>query len=312
MPKNGKNHTEKRFLLQTEFDEFLLDRRARSLTRKTLLYYRTSLRLFLSFLTDQGVTTTADVTARHIRLFLVHLEDTGKGEGGRHNIYGAIRTFLYWFGAEYAPDGWKNPIQDKRIATPKRPEEAMEPVSLEQFQRLLAACEGRRMVDARDRAMLLMLLDTGLRKQELLDLCIGDIDTRTGEVFVRRGKGRKPRTVVFGASTKKAVRSYLRHLADTSASAPLWVARGGGKLSYQGAREALRRRAVRAGMEEIGFHRFRYAFAVNYLRNGGDLATLQRLLGHKSLKVMERYLKLVTDDLRLAHRRASPVDNLLE
>ncbi|MCL4862782.1 MAG: site-specific integrase, partial [Caldilineaceae bacterium] len=67
MPKNGKNHTEKRFLLQTEFDEFLLDRRARSLTRKTLLYYRTSLRLFLSFLTDQGVTTTADVTARHIR-----------------------------------------------------------------------------------------------------------------------------------------------------------------------------------------------------------------------------------------------------
>lgn len=311
MPVKAKNHDTFRFPLHQEIDEFLLDRRARGLTKKTLLYYRHGLTLFRDFLTAQGIKTTADVLPNHIRLFLVHLEEMGKSEGGRVNVYGAVRSFLYWFGAEYAPDAWKNPIQDKRIVTPKRGEEPMEPVSLEEFHQLLAACKGGRLVDERDRAMLLVLLDTGVRKQELVDLRVGDVDLRTGEIAVKRGKGRTPRTVIFGAATKKALRSYAKQLPSQVADAPLWVTRSGGKLTAQGAREALRRRAVRAGLEEIGFHRFRYAFAVNYLRNGGDLATLRRLLGHKSLKVMERYLKLLTDDLKIAHGRASPVDNLL-
>jgi integrase/recombinase XerD len=311
MPRMSQNPKVLRLILDREIDEFLLDRKARSLTKKTLLYYQHALSLWREFLASQGVQTTGEVTPTHIRLFLVQLEEQGKGEGGRHNVYGALRTFLYWYGEEYAAEGWKNPIQDKRVIEPKRPEEQLEPVSLEEFQQLLEACKGNRLVDDRDRAMLLILLDTGIRKSELVDLRLGDVDLRTNEVSIKRGKGRKPRTVVFGTATKKALRAYIKRLPRAGADAPLWVSQTGDKLTHQGTREALRRRAVRAGLSEVGFHRFRYAFAINYLRNGGDLATLQRLLGHKSLKVMERYLKLITEDLRIAHSKASPVDNLL-
>jgi integrase/recombinase XerD len=153
-----------------------------------------------------------------------------------------------------------------------------------------------------------MLLDTGLRARELLSIHLSDINLITGNVLLRRGKGSKSRTVFIGKETKKATRAYLRDRNDNLDD--LWVTDDQKKLlRYGGLRALLERHANIAGIKGPSAHDFRRAFAITMLRNGIDLVTLARLMGHTSLKVLQRYLKQLPDDLQEAHRRGSPVDN---
>jgi site-specific recombinase XerD len=91
----------------------------------------------------------------------------------------------------------------------------------------------------------------------------------------------------------------------------LWISKNKDRLTHDGLRAILTRRAKLAGLAEIPSpHDFRRAMAINYLRNGGDVFTLQLILGHKSLVVLRRYLALTERDTQEAHTRFSPVDNL--
>lgn len=322
--------------------EFILDRQARNLTPKTLLWYTHSLGVWVRY---SNLQATQDITPGLLRRFLLHLAEQGHNAGGVANIFGALKAFLNWYESELADTGWQNPL--RKVKNPRRPQEPLEPLPMAHFKAMLAQCERHTLTGDRDRAMLLVLLDTGVRWQELTDLRLGDLDIATGAILVRSGKGRKPRTVFFGAITKRALLAYFRHRhkrADDGVPArqgdgvrppdqrssllqaarqhdgaaraehddPLWIhALTGTRLSRAGIREVVRRRAGQAGLDMPGMHAFRRAFAVNSLRAGMDIVTLQRLLGHTSLNVINRYLKLLTEDLQAAHRLHGAVDSVL-
>ena len=112
-----------------------------------------------------------------------------------------------------------------------------------------------------------------------------------------------------GATTRRALAAWLRYRPE-DAPPSLWLTQTGTALTRAGLFQAVRRRAVAANVPVPGMHDFRRAFAVNYLRAGGDVATLQRLMGHTDLRVINRYLRLLNEDLRHAHEQFSPVDNL--
>jgi integrase/recombinase XerD len=128
---------------------------------------------------------------------------------------------------------------------------------------------------------------------------------------VRRGKGRKARIVFIGAKARKALLAYLRHRPTARPCDPLWIAEDGHRLAYSGLVSIVRRRAVQAGVPRPSLHSFRRGFAILSHRAGADVLQLQRLLGHSDLSVLRRYLRLEEDDLRRAHERSGPVDNLL-
>lgn len=140
------------------------------------------------------------------------------------------------------PPGWKNPIH--RVKAPKLAMEPIEPISLEDVRALAATCR-HDYSGARDKAMILGLLDTGARAQEFLNLNAQDVDLATGSILIRKGKGNKPRMAFLGRKTKKSLRAYLRIRHDTSPS--LWVSIYGDRMNYAALRCMLRRRTRLAG-----------------------------------------------------------------
>ena len=285
--------------------EFIKAKKIEGLSPNTIRIYKQQLKHFLSFCEAQMLERVSQINAGDIRNFLLWLEEGGHNPGGVHVAYRILKTFLRWYDLEAEPENWRNPIT--KVKAPRLAEEPLKPVDLKIVRSMLETCDAT-FLGKRNRAILLFLLDTGLRARELLSIDLEDINLITGNVLLRRGKGSKTRTVFIGKETKKAVRAYLRRRRDNLEV--LWVTDDQKKcLSYSGLRALLKRHAKLAGVETPSAHDFRRAFAITMLRNGTDLVTLARLMGHTSLKVLQRYLKQLPEDLQQAHRCAGPVDN---
>ncbi len=294
--------------LDQEIAAFLIDRRARGLSPRTLDFYRDKLRLLRRFLTAVGVDDVRAITPDVLRRYLLYL-GRSHNPGGVHAAYRALRAFLRWFVLEEEPGGWKNPL--RKVRPPRVSIEPLEPVPVEHIRTMVRTCRRRTFFGDRDRALLLCLLDTGCRAGEFTAINIDDIDVGAGQVLVRAGKGGKPRMVFLGSKSRRALVAYLRHLGTRDGSAPLWVTNQAKRLSYSGLRDIVRRRAKRAGVRAPTLHSFRRTFALACLRGKMDVYSLQRLMGHADLSMLRRYLAQTVEDVRKAHQRSGPVDNLL-
>jgi site-specific recombinase XerD len=202
-----------------------------------------------------------------------------------------------------------NPVQ--RIKGPRVPNPPLEPVTIEQVKAMLAVCDPKGEIGARDRAVILCLLDSRLRASEMTALNRGDLNLESGAMIVRHGKGDKQRVTFLGAKSRRELLRYLRFRGDTPVTAPLFAGDDGGRLRYESLRDIIRRRARDAGTQPPTLHSFRRAFALTALRNGMDVYSLQKLMGHADLTVLRRYLAQTEGDLREAHQRAGVVDRLL-
>lgn len=290
-------------------EAFLVDRQAQNAASGTVTFYRKKLKIFLDYCQERSITEFNQLDPILIRRFLFYLKETGHNAGGSHAIYRALRAFLNWYEDEAEPDDWRNPMAKTRA--PKVPIEPIEPVAIQDVMRMTRTCNTQSFHGVRDQAMLLALLDTGLRAAEFLQIDLPDLDLTRRSILVRQGKGRKPRTVFLGSRSAKVMRQYLKY--RHSQSAALWISSTGERLSYDGLRAVLARRAEAAGLANAPTpHDFRRAFALSMLRSGTDIYTLSKLMGHSNILVLQRYLKQSTQDTELAHRMGSPVDHLIE
>ena len=288
-------------------ESFLIDRRSQGLSPDTIEFYTKKLQYFQKYCERQALTQISQLTSDFIRKYLLELSET-HNPGGMHACFRPLRTMLYWIEEEeIMPTGWKNPI--RRVKAPKLPTDPIEPVQIEEIHQLLKTCQSN-YAGARDKAMMLGLLDTGARAKEFLNINLEDVDMATGAVMIRQGKGRKPRMVFLGRKTIRAIRGYLRYRHDNYAA--LWVSIRGERMTYAALRCLLRRRAEKIRMKSIPTpHDFRRAFALVMLRNGVDIFALQKLMGHSDLQILRRYLAQTDQDIHTAHMRGSPVDSNL-
>jgi len=287
---------------------FLHDRKAQGLAQGTLRFYTQKLRLFLDYCEGHAVGSISQITALFIRQFLLYLETMDHNAGGQHAAYRSLRAFMNWYEVEAEPEGWSNPIH--KVKGPKLPTEPLDPVSIETVARMVKICKLGTFAGDRDKAMLFCLLDTGARASEFLAMDLEDLNHARGTILIRKGKGSKPREVYLGKRSRTALRKYLKDRRDTDQA--LWVTHprcGSTRLSYDGLREVLSRRAASAQVEVPTLHDFRRGFALAMLRNGTDVYTLAKLMGHEGIIVLQRYLKQTYKDTEAAHRRAGPVDN---
>ena len=291
--------------IETVIRSFLDERRSRRLSKRTIEYYADILDEFAEWIEKKGKTQVDEVTPDDVRQYMIDLEKTGHNPGGIAAHYRPIRAlFNFW---EYETEGqFRAPTH--RAKAPKVSIHPLPPIPVEQIKAMIECNHGRNV--ERDEAILRVLFDTAARRQEILDVNIADISLETGTIIIHHGKGDKSRPVFIGRKTRRALRRYFATRTGAGAESPLFIDEFGERLKARALREILRRRAHDAGINrEPGTHEFRRAAALEMLRNGMDVVTLMRQMGHSDIKVTTRYLDQTEDDLRKSHELHSPVDN---
>ena len=290
--------------------------RRRDLSPATQTDYSLTFNRFASFIGDTDV---AAVTSNDIHRFLNQLRTRRQlSDKSMANVWTALMSFWTWADRELEI---AHPMRNK-VACPKYRRPPIEPYSATEIKAMLEACtfdaawttrsgrrtRSRRDTAARDRAILITLVDTGLRNSELCALTLREYEQTHGRLLVRHGKGDKARTVYLGAAAQKAVWRYLTERSDPTLAEPLFATRTGKHLNRTSLLHTVQRIAIRAGVANANVHRFRHTYAINFLRNGGNLLELQRLLGHEKMDTLQIYVTLAQSDLAAAQRTASPAD----
>ena len=241
-------------------EEFCTAKRAEGLSRRSIAIYAGTLRVFIEWAALRNVAAVEELTTDDLRKFMLHLAEAGHNVGGQHHYYRVLKTFLRWYADEAEPFNWRNPVE--RLKAPKLPELPLQPVELPTVARLLDTTgSGRHAV--RDRAMLCCLIDCGLRANELTGLDVADFNFADGALLVKHGKGSRIRTVFAGQKTRRALRAWVGARGKTPGA--LFTTHGG-RLTYAGLRQVVRRLALRAGVPEPALHSFWRAYALAMLR----------------------------------------------
>ena len=312
--------------LSTLLDSYQIQARTEGKTPNTIRIYTTALSVLTRFLELRGYSTDATrIGPGELREFIGYLQNVrafsdhpftepqGKGLTGHTvNCYlRAIRAFWSWLVAEDIIES--NPFD--RVKVPKPPKKVIRAFSESQIHQMLDALDTHSSTGFRDRTIILTLLDTGLRVSELTDLQLEDTDIRHRCLKVS-GKGNKERFVPIGVLVQRTLVKYVGKHRPHPASPlfdNLFLTRDGMPLTPNRVESIVERYARKAGISGVRAspHTFRHTFSVSYLRNGGDVFTLQRILGHETLDMVRNYVNLAQYDLQEAHLRCSPVDRML-
>jgi integrase/recombinase XerD len=311
---------------------FLQYKAAEGLSPNTIASYDHDLKLWLEYTGDLAINK---ITSQSLQAYFLWLRNDYKSRQitGRpkplapktiHNFYVSLSAFFTWASRELAI-----PHPLKAVPVPKFETAPVEPFTREEVEKLLKACEMckeadttfrrrfimRRSSGRRDQVIILTLLDTGLRASELSALTVGDVDLKTGRMLVKHGrlggaKGGKGRTVFLGKAARSALWRYLAEREDgQDPEAPLFLVKNDRPMNRTALRLVIGHLGQKVGIQKCHPHRFRHTFAITYLRSGGDLFTLQALLGHSTLDMVQHYARIAEIDVAQAHRRASPADN---
>jgi site-specific recombinase XerD len=291
--------------LELRAQSFILDRQAAGRSKATIWFYQRYLDVFVAWLRERGVGDVTEITPDHLRAWYIELRQRGLAKRTIHHHASAASVFLNFTVSESWLAENANPF--RKVKMPDLPDDILPAFTPEEVKLLLSSAE-----TDRDKAILLFLLDTGVRASEFCKLTIGDVDLNTGTVMVRSGKGDKDRATFIGAKSKKALLRYLATRKDRQASDPLWLSRTTNEaLTHWGLAILLRKIGKRAGVDDVHPHKFRHTFATWALDAEMDVYALQRMMGHADLDTLRRYVDRRQSKLLTAHRKHGPVDNIL-
>lgn len=276
----------------------------------TEVSYRQHLTRFRDWLARRGVILVKDITDDLITEHWAWMRRAGYADTTMRGAATVIRRMLRLADLTDKVPGAMRVWQKAAEGMPQVSQEQEPEFETDDLVRMLAeAAKGRYAL--RDIALLLFFVDSGLRISELLALCVRDADLLTGRVFVASGKGRKTRIVRIGETTRAAVGAYLEDRRYYGPDDALWASQVSDSLSASMVRKALHEWAKAAGVTNAHPHRLRKTFATNFIRDGGGLLEVSRLMGHASTAMVERvYARLVSDDLLRAHAAHGPADRL--
>lgn len=207
-------------------------------------------------------------------------------------------------------EGIVNQLPTRDIEKLKTPKVIIRPFEEDELKKLFAQPSKSTFVGFRDFTIMLVFLDTGVRLIEMENMKVTDIDFKQNKILVF-GKGAKEREVFFQSTTKEYLRRYLLLRGELDHNY-LWVSDINNPMKRRNFGERLTIYGNMAGLSKVRVspHTFRHTCAKQYIKRGGDILSLQKLLGHSTLEMVRHYVNLWGSDLQQMHKRYSPVEGL--
>jgi site-specific recombinase XerD len=292
-------------LVQDTVDAFMLSRRVASCSAATLRIYEANLTRFAR--AAGRATPLAEVCPLAIQHYLATLRGTIKPiSADQHDRN--LRTFFRW--AVDAGLLTSDPMRG--IPRPRGSLSLPDLPSDDELRTVLASCTAT-FEGVRNRAIILVMADAGLRASEVARARVQDWDASELRIVVRLGKGRKDRVAFVSPTTAESIRRHLVMRPGVGHPNPLFADAQGRPLTLRHLVQILHRLSARAGLppnRRLHPHRLRHFDATSWLRNGVGLDHVRRLLGHTSVAMTLRYSSLVATDLQRAHREAAAIERM--
>lgn len=253
---------------------------------KTLAYYRHHLGSMVNHLDARGLRLLLEITKDDLRGWLDAEQRRGIAASSIGKHHAAASTFFRWCEdrdyIEFSPM--------RKVRRPRLPQRVVTGFDREQCKRLVEfSGKAGGWLAYRDRAIVLFLLDTGARANELLSLRAADIDWPRHRVLLH-GKGQKDRWVPLGQKAGRAVREYIRERPQARTE-NLWVTLRRAAMDYATLHAMLRALGTYASVDDVRPHRFRHTYASVWYERHKDILALRNLLGHSKVETTQRYLR---------------------
>jgi len=306
-------------------DKFLMAKEIGGKTKATLRFYGTNLRRFLWWLDREHLTLelktlNPDLVRRFLHYVQTEVNRFGDtSNSARHKAsrstldayWRTFQAFFSWLVREEYVDELRNPM--RRVDRPRQIKTIIPDIPKEALVKIVNSFDDS-FQGKRDKAIILVFLDTGVRLSELVGMTLKDLNSRDGLVKVF-GKGQKERIVRVSPITLRAIKEYLT--VRPQGSPWLWTTWAGGQFTLWGVANMVRRLKKLVPEVKISPHVFRHTFAVDFLRgNGtaesrGDIVSLQQIGGWADLNMPRQYAAaLKLEDAYRVHEIASPVTNI--
>ena len=285
--------------LSDKYQDFMLSRHAKRCTQSTIYHYEKNLMDFLLHAQQDGCQSCAALTVFHVRKYLAELAAQGKADRTCHAAARVIKTFVRFLNKDY-----HFPLIE--FDMPKLSHKRLLVLNAEQVRQIIFAC------NTRDKAMVMLMADSGLRNSEVCFLNWGDLNMENGLLSVHQGKGQKDRSAVVGATTRRALLKYRRTIPNDTDEAPMFQANynhGHKRLTRTGLLLIYKRLSKLTGIQ-VTPHAMRRTFVILSLRRHMDAGHIQAMLGHATLDMVYHYAQLEDEDLIQAHKQSGPVDDL--
>lgn len=295
-------------MLLDAFEDFIIEKAAHNLSDATIKNYRQSFDFFVKFAGYTDKTTTEEVNIQAIYQWINTLKMNGVKPSSINHYLRDVRAFLYW-----CMDA------DRKYIDPafkiKQIEGQEEQIKLFSDEELEALLEKPRKKDGygewRTWAIVNWVLGTGNRAATICDIKISDVNFARKEITLGHTKNKKAQIIPLSSSLETVIKEYIRiWRREADVDAWLFPNIGEQKLTTNALRLSFTRYCENRGVEKSNIHGLRHNFAKGWVRNNGNMFTLQKILGHSTLDMTRRYVKMFSEDIKEDYDSFSPLDTI--
>lgn len=304
-------------------DYYEVCNRAEGKSPKTISWYSANLRRFRNYLKSRHLPDSLDdIDTKLLREYVLYLMKRNRFDGHPYTpvqieplssatVHGHVRTLRAFFSWSMTEGLTENNVA-KNLKPPKLSKKVVTTLSDQEIESILNTLSPTNPSEARNRTIFMILLDSGLRIGELINLKMGDVHMDEGLLKVM-GKGKKERIVPIGSNAQRALQRYLFRYRSNPALPRIdnvFLSIHGDPLTENSMKLMFARLSQRSRVQRLHAHLCRHTFATRFLINGGDVFTLQQILGHSTLEMVRHYINLASNHIAIQHQRFSPLDRL--